>query len=135
MLQSVIAGGGTFRDVDRILEGLSYEMATARVPGAAHSIYELLWHVELSQRLLLTVATGGTVDWHAVDAWWPEGESETEFTRVLRDLNLGLAQAQVLAGDPSDLARDALTDLAVHGAYHWGQVVQLRRQLGDWSMA
>jgi len=133
MLQFSLSGGGSFREVARILEGLTFAVATRTVPGLAHSVYDLLWHIELSQRLLLEHATGGSVDWNAVPRWWPHEVTEEEFARVMRDVQVGLAQAQLLAEDPSDRARDALTDLAVHNAYHWGQVVMLRQLLNNWS--
>lgn len=134
MLQVALAGGGAFREVSQILSGLTFRTATRSLPGAAHTIYDLLWHAELSQRLL-EHASGGSVDWQAVEAWWPPEVSEEEWARVLRDFQVGLAQAQLLAADPSERARDALTDLATHSAYHLGQVVQLRRLLGDWNPA
>lgn len=133
MLQFSLSGGGSFREVGQILDGLTYRTATRTLPGLPHSVYDLLWHIELSQRLLLDHATGSDVDWNAVPAFWPQEVSEEEFARVLRDLQVGLAQAQMLAADPSDRARDALTDLAVHSAYHWGQVIQLRQLLGEWN--
>ncbi|WP_425451126.1 damage-inducible protein DinB [Deinococcus yavapaiensis] len=132
MLQLSLAGGGAHREVSKILQDISFETAVARATGTPHSIFELLWHVEASQRFLLEHATGGEVDWANV-ALWPSEESEAEFRRVLRDFQVGQAQAQMLAEAPSDRARDALTDLAVHNAYHLGQIVLLRRLHGDWT--
>lgn len=133
MLQLTLTGGGAFREVSEILRGLTFGTATRSVPGAPHTIYDLLWHAQRSQTLLLEHASGGAVDWEAVESWWPPTVSEGEWARVLREFELGLAHARLLAEDPSDRARDALTDLAVHNAYHLGQVVQLRRLLGDWT--
>lgn len=132
MLQLSLAGGGAHREVSKILDGLTFETAVKRVPSAPHSMYELVWHVEASQRFLLEHATGGEVDWANVRLW-PSEEREEEFRRALRDFEVGQAQAQMLAAAPSDRARDALTDLAVHNAYHLGQIVLLRRLLGDWA--
>ena len=62
---------------------------------------------------------------------WPAPPAtEAEFAALLTDLRLMLAEASALARDPSSRARDVLTDLAVHNAYHWGQVALLRRQAG-----
>ncbi|WP_245557643.1 damage-inducible protein DinB [Deinococcus peraridilitoris] len=133
MLQAALSGGAGFREVGEILVGLKYENAIRSVPGAAHTIYELLWHLEFVQRQLLGEAAGQEIDWQEQASWWPrETPSEAEFGRLLRDLQVNLAHAQMLAESPSALAQGALLDLAVHSAYHWGQVVQLRRQLGDW---
>ena len=132
MLQAALAGGASFREVPEMLAALSCQTATVRVAPLPHNIFELLWHVELVQKQLLGEASGADVDWQDQAAWWPEEESEAEFARVLRDLSANLAHAQLLAEDPSARARDALTDLAAHGAYHWGQVVTLRQLLGDW---
>lgn len=133
MLQAALSGGAGFREVTEILAGLKYENATRSVPGAGHTIYELLWHLEFVQRQLLGEAAGQDALWHEQASWWPrEAASEAEFGRLLRDLQVNLAHAQMLAESPSALAHDALLDLAVHSAYHWGQVVQLRRLLADW---
>lgn len=135
MLQAALGGGASFREVSEILAGLSYQTATQKVPPLPHSIFELLWHVEFVQKQLLGDATGADVDWEAQATWWPGEASEAEWDRALRDLSVNLAHAQLLAEDPSARARDALTDLATHDAYHWGQVVTLRQLLGDWPPA
>nr|WP_246351532.1 DinB family protein [Deinobacterium chartae] len=133
-MQSVLTGGTAFAPVERILSGLTFETAIRRLPGAQHTIYELLWHSELSQRLLLDLASGREVTWPEGVGWWPQAApSEAEFRRVLRDLRVGLQQAEMMAADPSEAAREVLTDLATHSAYHWGQIVLLRQLMNDWT--
>ncbi|WP_027480890.1 hypothetical protein [Deinococcus pimensis] len=133
LLQLTLSGGGAFREVSAIVGGLSFRTATRSLPGTPHTIYDVLWHTERSQQLLLSHASGADVDWGAVGSLWPPTVSEEEWARVLRDFEVGLAHAQMLAEDPSERARDALTDLAAHNAYHLGQVVLLRQLLGDWN--
>lgn len=150
MLQAALSGGASFREVREILADLDYALATERVAGTVHgttghgatvhtatghTIYELLWHLEFVQRQLLGEAAGQDVEWEEQASWWPaEAPGEAEFSRLLRDLQVNLAHAQLLAEAPSAMAHDALLDLAVHSAYHWGQVVQLRRLLGAWAV-
>ena len=62
---------------------------------------------------------------------WPEPPvNETELKTLLTDLNLMLSEANMLAADPGGMTRDILLDLAVHNAYHWGQVALIRQQQG-----
>ncbi|WP_293914926.1 hypothetical protein [Deinococcus sp.] len=66
---------------------------------------------------------------------------------MLASLWTGVQRAVQAADDPALAPRsgtlsteagrnlETLTDLAVHNAYHWGQVVLMRRVLGDWPPA
>ncbi|UBV43598.1 damage-inducible protein DinB [Deinococcus taeanensis] len=131
VLHYSLRGGAAFRDVDALLHGLNWAEASAAHPDVPFTLAALLWHLQVTQRVSLDLASGRAERWpDDLNLWPDEPLSEAEFTRVLRDLQAGLAEAQMLAQDPSSRARDVLTDLAVHSAYHWGQVALLRRLSG-----
>lgn len=128
LLQASLAGGAAFRNVDDLLADLTAAAATRSLPGAPYSVAELLAHLRLTLRLSLDIAAGRAGSWpEDLDLWPGAPQDEAAFAALLLDLRLLLAEAGALAADPSGQARDVLTDLAVHNAYHWGQVALLRR--------
>lgn len=129
LLQLSLTGGAAFREVDALLSGLT--LAQASQPGTPYTLAELLAHLRVTMRASLDLVTGQAQEWpEGLDVWPLPPVQESEWDALLSDLRLMLAEASALAGDPSSRARDLLTDLAVHNAYHWGQVALLRRQAG-----
>lgn len=129
LLQLSLTGGAAFREVDALLSGLT--LAQASQPGTPYTLAELLAHLRVTIRASLDLVTGQAQEWpEGLDVWPLPPVQDSEWAELLSDLRLMLAQASALAGDPSSRARDLLTDLAVHNAYHWGQVALLRRQAG-----
>lgn len=132
LLQASLLGGAAFRRVDDLLAGLDIQQAQASVPGAPYTLAALLVHLNATMRVSLDLAYG------KMDAWpeglnvWPEAlGTEAEFAQTVTELRLMLAEANLLAHDPSSQTREILLDLAVHNAYHWGQVALLRQQQGQ----
>lgn len=114
-----------------MLAGLSYAQANQTLPGAPYSIAELLVHLQVTMRVSLDLISGKIAGWpEGLDVWPDPPAHEEDFAALLSDLKLMLAESNMLANDPSAAARDILTDLAVHNAYHWGQVALLRQQQG-----
>ena len=129
LLQLSLTGGAAFREVDALLSGLT--LAQASQPGTPYTLAELLTHLRVTMRASLDLVTGQAQEWpEGLDVWPLPPVQDSEWAELLSDLRLMLAEASALAGDPSSRARDLLTDLAVHNAYHWGQVALLRRQAG-----
>ncbi|MFC3835092.1 MULTISPECIES: damage-inducible protein DinB [Deinococcus] len=131
LLQHSLLGGTSFRSVDELLSGLDWHEAARRMPGVPYTLAGLVYHLSVTQRASLDLASGRAEAWPVTLSVWPDQPpTRAEFEHHLADLRSGLAEAQVLAGDPSSRAREVLADLAVHSAYHWGQVALLRRQYG-----
>lgn len=129
LLQASLTGGAAFREVDALLSGLT--LAQASQPAGPYTLAELLSHLRVTMRASLDLVTAQAQEWpQDLDVWPLPPVQESEWDALLGDLRLMLAEASALAGDPSSRARDLLTDLAVHNAYHWGQVALLRRQAG-----
>ena len=147
-LQRLLLGGQGTVSVERVLSGLSLDLALRPLDGLPYTLYGLLWHTEFCQRQLLLTLGGEEVRWPPAAEQWPQGTpSQEEFADVLEALKAGLYEASELANDAALDPRsgalgaeegadlETLADLAVHNAYHWGQVVMLRRLLGDWPPA
>ncbi|WP_034384469.1 DinB family protein [Deinococcus sp. YIM 77859] len=132
ILQSALGGGAIFPAPETLLDGLTFERAARTVPNVPYTLAELLAHLAVTQRASLDLASGRTETWPEELDIWPGVVNAAAFDALLTDLRLGLAEARALAEQPSPRARDVLTDLAAHSAYHWGQVALLRRVLGEW---
>lgn len=131
LLQASLLGGAAFRDVQQLLDGLTLKQASTLLPAAPYTLGQLLTHLHVTMRVSLDLVTGKAQVWpEDLDTWPAAPHSQAELAALLTDLNLMLAEVKLLAEDPSSRARDILTDLAVHNAYHWGQVALLRQQLG-----
>ncbi len=131
LLQLSLGGGAAFREVAGLLRGLTLAEAQAEFPGVPYALADLLAHLHATTRVSLDLSSGKIAAWPEELDIWPDGpDTQAALDGLLGDLHLMLAEAQMLAADPSSAARDLLTDLAVHNAYHWGQVAVLRRQQG-----
>jgi hypothetical protein len=131
LLQHSLLGGTSFRSVAELLGGLDWNEAARKTPGVPYTLAGVVYHLAVTQRASLDLATGRAQAWPTALSVWPDQPpTRAEFEALLDDLQAGLAEAQVLAEDPSTRAREVLADLAVHSAYHWGQVALLRRLYG-----
>ncbi|MBZ9711892.1 damage-inducible protein DinB [Deinococcus multiflagellatus] len=131
VLQYALVGGAAFRAPAELLAGLTWADAQRPVPGVPYTLAGLLVHLAVTTRASLDLASGRAQGWPEGLAVWPEEPvNEAQFNHALTELQVALPEAQLLAQDPSQRARDILTDLAAHSAYHWGQVALLRRLYG-----
>ncbi|MDB5045799.1 MAG: damage-inducible protein DinB, partial [Deinococcus sp.] len=132
LLQASLEGSAAFREPDYILENLNYEGAAKPVLGLPYTIADVLYHLSVTLRASLDLASGRASQWpEGLEVWPDTPPTPEEFAGIRLEIGLALAEAVMLAEDPSERARDILTDLAVHSAYHWGQVALMRRSHGD----
>ena len=136
---------GGFAPRDRLLRGLTLEQVSARPHGAAHSIYEELWHAAMCQKLTLDQDRAALARWeqatHFPASAAPESQDAWD-ELVLMFLNYSERAVRLAddetwlespgADDPSGTWRNTLEWLAVHSAYHMGKIVLLRELLGLW---
>jgi uncharacterized damage-inducible protein DinB len=122
-----------------------------RPEGAEHSLWQLVEHI----RLALTDILEFSRDPHHVSPPWPEGYWPTAaeppdaaaWNAALAAIDRDLEAMESLANDPASdlfkpfahgkgqtLLREVML-AADHNAYHVGQIVALRRRLGDWPPA
>jgi hypothetical protein len=129
--------------------GLRPENRHARVEPTAHTLWEQLEHLRIAQEDIVRYtldASWRSPAWPA--GYWPaptERLSDEAWTASLAGFFAGLEAAVALARNPSlDLTapiphgegrtylRQVLL-IADHNAYHLGQVVAIRKALGDWE--
>lgn len=117
--------------------------------GADHSAWQLLEHIRFSLNDLLVFSTDPKyVAQKWPDAYWPKQDAPKdadawktsvkglkadldEFEKLIRNPESNL-YAPIPWGEGQTLLREVL--LAIdHNSYHLGQLVMLRKQLGDWK--
>jgi uncharacterized damage-inducible protein DinB len=133
---------------DTVFANVPHRLRHARPPGGSHSVWEVLEHMRLAQEDILRYAL--EKDWRSPA--WPEGywpdpavtPDATAWAGALAAFQADLKAAVRLARNPKiDLTRPIphakkhtylreLLLIADHNAYHAGQVVEIRRALGDW---
>jgi hypothetical protein len=148
-LVGLLTGEHAHVGAKRAFEGLRPEYRMARPRQGAHSIWELLEHVRIAQEDIVRY----TLDpaWRSPEfpsGYWPapaETVSPQRWSVSLAAFLGGLEETVALVRDPArDLTariphgegrtylRQVLL-IADHNAYHVGQVVDLRKTLGDWK--
>ena len=145
-VRGALRGKGQFVDTTRVLDALPWRLAGERPGGAEHSVLRLVRHLNYWQDIYLERLAGVDRPSPPHDAeGWPGGQSpssEQEWLDAAAHFRDGLARAEAAAGDGAlgdtlplwggRSRLEALIGLALHNAYHAGQVVQLRRMLDSW---
>ena len=130
--------------VEELLRGVTAEQAAARPVEGAHSILELVAHVEAWERAILRRLGGDAAQIYQTEEDWssPSDLSEEVWAAARRKLKatyVALREA-VLALEDARLDEPILPDMStvyvsLHGAiqhalYHAGQIALVRKALG-----
>ncbi|MBV9928846.1 MAG: DinB family protein [Acidobacteria bacterium] len=130
--------------IDELLKGVTAEQAAARTVEGAHSIRELVAHVEAWERAILRRLGGDAAqiyqteeDWSSSsdlseEAWAATRRKLSETYHALREAVLALEDARL---DEQILPNMSTVYVSLHGAiqhtlYHAGQIALVRRALG-----
>ncbi len=144
----LLRGGSAHTTFDHAIDGLRPELRGRKPVGQPHTVWRQLEHMRLAQRDILDFIRSEDYRERAwPDDYWPDGdappsdaawdeavEAFREDAATLERLvhSLDDLTGRVPAGDGQTYLREFLL-VADHNAYHIGQVVLLRRLLGDWS--
>jgi uncharacterized damage-inducible protein DinB len=147
-LVELLRGGSAHVSTADALKGVKPETRGARPVAGARSVWDELEHLRLAQEDILRY----TLDPAWVSPPWPEGywptdegevsdeAWESSVTRFFAELDEVIAlaldtdrdlTAEIPHGEGRTYLRQILL-VADHNAYHLGQIVQLRKALGDW---
>ncbi|HKX29714.1 MAG TPA: DinB family protein [Blastocatellia bacterium] len=148
-LVELLRGGQAHTSPQQALGGLNPALCNARPANLEHSAWEELEHLRLAQEDILRY----TLDAAWVSPAFPEGywpPPKEEATKEAWDASVAAFMADLEA--VIELVQDPRVDLtaaiphgegrtylrevlliADHNAYHLGQIVQLRKILGDWA--
>jgi uncharacterized damage-inducible protein DinB len=150
-LAEALTGESAHAAPSHILQALPDDLAHRIVPGAAHTIYQELWHLAFWQQMTLDWISGVETPYPAkpTDPFPSEGQAVGEPWSQLcqrflegakRAASTDTGRLDVVVRCPSRpghpirlmTVRDQLISLAAHNAYHFGRIVVLRQILGAW---
>ena len=147
-LIELLQGGQAHITPKSALAGLKPDLRNVRPAANLHSVWEELEHIRIAQEDILRYtldASWESPDWP--DGYWPapiENLTEemwsasvsgffadlNELFSLIQDSSLDLTD-QIPHGEGRTYLREVLL-VANHNAYHFGQIVQIRKLLGNW---
>jgi len=146
-LIELLEGGQAHVNLESGLNGLSPQNRNIRPEGMEHSIWEILEHMRLAQEDIIRY----TLDAEWVSPEFPEGywpknpkkmtseDWDNTISRFTADLNELISfirdneidpTSEIPHGEGRTYLREILL-VADHNAYHLGQIVQIRKTLGE----
>jgi DinB superfamily len=148
-LLELLRGGSAHLTFDQAVADLPASLRGVRAPGTPHTAWRLVEHLRIAQCDILEFSRNAKhVSPEFPVGYWPKDDappdaqawdrSVTAFRgdlKAMRDLVADPATdlfARIPHGDGQTILREALL-VADHNAYHIGQLVMLRRALGDWN--
>ena len=145
----LLNGGGAHAKFDDVAKDIPEALRGVKPDGFPHSAWMLLEHLRLTQQDILEFSRNPkykSPKWP--EGYWPDTErppsaaawtkSIQQFRKDAKDMEELVASpktdlyAKIPWGDGQTILREALL-LADHNAYHLGQLVDVRRLLGDWK--
>jgi len=148
-LVEFLKGGQAHISLEQALDGLKPSLRNVRPANGSHSVWEELEHMRIAQEDILRYTLDAA--WTSPDfpqGYWPKvSDQPTEekwsasvtgfFTdlqaviKLVQDKGLDLT-AKIPHGEGRTYLREILL-VADHNAYHLGQIVQIRKELGAWD--
>jgi|SRR5271154_1284228 len=145
----LLNGGGAHARFDDAVKNMPEKLRGVKPEGLPHSAWMQLEHLRLAQWDILEFSRNSK---HRSPEWpkgyWPKTEappSAAAWNKSIRQFRKDLKAMQDLVanpktnlyaripwGDGQTILREALL-MADHNAYHVGQLIDIRRLLGDWE--
>jgi uncharacterized damage-inducible protein DinB len=145
----LLRGGQAYRTREEILEGITLEEAGQKAGNLPYTLWQLLEHLRIAQSDILEFSRDPghqSPEWP--EGYWPQATAPTNqaaFEESLRAIKADFeAMVQLVQdlgqdlfkpfahGSGQTLLREAML-VAEHNAYHLGQIVLVRRLLGNWE--
>ncbi|HJN46091.1 MAG: ABC transporter [Acidobacteria bacterium] len=149
LLVDMVGGRGAHVDFETAFADFPKNLRGAKPAGTAHSAWEVLEHMRIAQSDILEFSRDAShVSPEFPGGYWPESVSPPDDAAWTKSIDAFLAGRQAM----QDLIADSTTDLldvfahgtgqtvfkeagviAKHNAYHIGELLVLRRLLGEWG--
>jgi uncharacterized damage-inducible protein DinB len=145
LIRKSLHGEWAHPDPIKMLDGVDWKTAGKKVADLPYTIWQLFHHAEYWQRLIVQGLKGHKVAWpqRLEDSWTttPAPASEAEYQKLVAEFNNQLAEVGTMIND--DVLREGfpsgegmnkaefLRVLMTHNSYHFGQIMVLRRLLGN----
>jgi uncharacterized damage-inducible protein DinB len=146
MFKRGLVGKGIHIDSKIALKGLSPSLARKKPRDNVHSCWELLHHVVVWQEAMIVAIKGNEVDWDGIATSnnWPTAEMlavDSNLSNLLLRFEKGIGEVENLLenldfnnpmpGWDNDPIIQGINVLLQHNSYHIGQIVIVRKLLGD----
>lgn len=146
-LTKLLLGGSAHISLRDALKGLNPSLRGVKPEGLPYTIWQLVEHIRIAQWDMLEFSRDAE---HKSPKWpedyWPvetaprhENDWDGSLSQIDNDLDefINLLEHSDLYqpiphGDGQTMLREAL-QIADHNAYHVGEIVAIRRALGDWK--
>lgn len=136
-----MADGEDYTPLPRLIKDLTSEQAAQKPLDFPYSIATVVWHAEFWICAWIAMIEGGDpFRGYDPDASWPDvppagwPEARDGLLRSLQEARALAVREEIKTGEDSAADRHLL-QIAVHTAYHIGQVALLRQSLGLWPPA
>ncbi len=148
-LIELLQGGSAHTSLDEALKNLPPDVRDSKTGAIPYSIWELAEHIRISQWDIVEFSRNPnhtSPDWP--DEYWPSEsspESDNVWNASIEAIHIDLQDMVEMVLDPQNnllkpfshgngqtLMREALL-LADHNAYHLGQIILIRKLLGNWK--
>jgi hypothetical protein len=148
-LLELLEGAHAHANLEAAVKGMPPALRGMRPDGVAHSPWELLEHLRIAQHDILEfIRNPAYTSPDFPGGYWPASAEppgpkawdesvaalfadRASIRALIEDESLDLFE-RIPHGTGQTLLREALL-VADHNAYHGGQLIQLRRQLGAWT--
>ncbi|HEX9509510.1 MAG TPA: DinB family protein [Puia sp.] len=148
-LAMLLERGNAHASFEKAVKGIPQKLLGKVPQGSAYSIWQLVEHIRITQWDIMEFSRDPD---HKSPKWpeeyWPEAEApenakawtdsleqiekeRKEFVKLLHKAGDGI-YTPFPYGDGQSLFREGLV-LADHNSYHTGEIILLRRILGDWG--
>ncbi len=146
-LHALLEGGHAHAGLDAAVKDLPPALRGEKPAGSPHSPWQLVEHLRIAQWDILEFSRDAKhVSPTFPDGYWPRSAAppdDAAWEKSVASLQSDLAAMQKLVaeadlytpfpwGDGQTVLREALV-LADHNAYHVGQLILVRQQLGAWK--
>ncbi|MFX0173863.1 MAG: DinB family protein [Candidatus Hodarchaeota archaeon] len=146
-ITSGFQGKWTHINPKKALVGLTPTLAKKKSNNNAHSCWELLHHIVVWQDAINRHIQGESIDWNEIEETdnWPTMEAmkdDSNFDSLLNRFYSGIEKAtnlvnsvdftQTIAGKPELSLIKLFLVLLQHNSYHIGQIITVRKCIGDW---
>ena len=145
----LLKGGGAHIGFEDAVRDLPADQRGVRPEGASHSAWEIIEHMRLAQQDILEFSRDAS--WESPpwpEGYWPAASEPPDakawdasikqfhadlktMCALVKDPSTDL-YARIPHGDGQTILREALL-IADHNAYHLGELVVVRRLLGEWN--
>ena len=150
-LANSLSGRGAHVAFDDVVKGFPASLAGKRVPNLAHTAWQILYHMWMTQWDILEFVRDPMYEsppWPS--GYWPDESTsgavtEKQWEETVRKHREDLSALIALVNDPATellvplahgsgqtVLREALLVID-HNSYHLGQLVDIRRLLGAWK--